>query len=244
MNYDKHFIAMSWNIEGIKRNVYSLCHFVSLHHPDLVFLSESQIFSCDSLKVMEFLKKDYCFVSNSEDNHQPEAPLIKPRASGGTLIMWKRSLDPYIEVQPLSTTSTLPIIFQPPGCSPSIHICIYLPTAGQDSQFIEELAKLSSILCHLRTTAPNAPIFLRGDFNVNNRNKKRVQIYNSFLIAESLTEITIKHRTYHHFTGDGASDSNLDKILVSHGRETLHSVLCGFDDPLISSHHDIILSQF
>ena len=88
------------------------------------------------------MRKDYFYELNSADTHDPDIPLIKPKAVGGTLILWKRRLDPYVEVQSLKSTSFLPIIFNPPGYSPSVHICTYLPTAGFDSQFLEEISKL------------------------------------------------------------------------------------------------------
>ena len=69
----------------------------------------------------------------------------------------------------------------------------------------------------------------------------------SFIINEELTEISINHPTYHHFTGNGASDSHLDRLFwhASDGScEKLHSVICKEDEPLVNSHHDVILSTW
>ena len=64
---------------------------------------------------------------------------------------------------------------QPPGCALTIHIDVYLPTLGQESQFLDELAKLSLVMDELSDEHPNAPVYLRGDFNVNQANPKRAQ---------------------------------------------------------------------
>jgi hypothetical protein len=43
---------ISWNIEGLARNVYNLDHFLSEFRPSLVFLSEPQVFQCDIDRLM------------------------------------------------------------------------------------------------------------------------------------------------------------------------------------------------
>ena len=61
----------------------------------------------------------------------------------------------------------------------------------------------------------------------------------------SLQKLISGHPTYHHFTGDGARDSQLD-ILIStlNSTESLVSVVCRNDNPIIQSAPDIILSSF
>ena len=83
---------MTWNIEGIRRNIYSLKHFAEKENPDLIFLI--QIFQFDIKQIMDLLKGEYSFIVNSEDTLGPELGLIQNRAKGGTMILWKRSLEP------------------------------------------------------------------------------------------------------------------------------------------------------
>ena len=53
------------------------------------------------------------------------------------------------------------------------------------------------------------------------------------------------HNSYHHFVGNGISDSQLDVLLRSKNHsETLNNIFCKHDDPQISSHHDALLSPF
>ena len=196
---------------------------------------------------MAHLRGEYCFALNSADLLDPELPLVKAKAHGGTMVMWKHCHDPYIKVCKSSSTSALPFIFSPPGNPPSIHVSIYLPTHGQDSRFVEELSALDVLLQELLELHPESPIFLRGDFNVNAKNTKRAELLHCFSESFDLTEAEIKHTTYHHFTGNGRSDSNLDKLMFSSTlsvSEAVDKIHCKLEDPTIDSHHDLIVSTF
>jgi hypothetical protein len=85
------FTAMSWNIEGLARNIYNLKHFITIHQPDLIFLSEPQIFQHDLDLLMMPLKGDYNFAVNSSDKFDPELPLVKSRST------WRNN--DYVEVK-------------------------------------------------------------------------------------------------------------------------------------------------
>ena len=61
----------------------------------------------------------------SEDKFDPELPLIKTM-----MILWKQELEPFIEILAALNSSILPVLFNPPA---SIHICLYLPTAGLEN---------------------------------------------------------------------------------------------------------------
>ena len=57
--------------------------------------------------------------------------------------------------------------------------------------------------------------------------------------------VAIGHHTYHHFTGGGTSDSDLDIILYGGhegASEALVDIVCELEHPLMSSHHDLIVS--
>ena len=77
-------------------------------------------------------------------------------------------------------------------------------------------------------------------------------LLNSFMNTEDLTEVTIEHPTYHHFCGNGESDSHLDRLLYSDTsssvrqlppNEVLGKIICQSEEPLVESHHDVILSS-
>ena len=238
---------MTWNIEGLRRNIYNLKHFLGIYKPDIIFLSEPQIFAHDVDLVMKYLCGEYCYSLNSADNYDQELPFTKSRAHGGTMVLWKSCHDPYISPYPVSTSSFLPILFHPPRSPLSIHISVYLPTLGQESQFMEEMSNLSCTIDELRERHPNAPIFLRGDFNVNSKVKSRNNLLDYFTDEQNLSMLQISHPTYHHFLGEGASDSFLDKIMFPKSlphSDVLTSIICKLTDPLVDSHHDIILSSW
>ena len=114
-------------------------------------------------------------------------------------------------------------------------------------EFIADLADLKLCVEELSEKYPGAALFIRGDANVNINNKKRVALLNHFIFTFSLKSVNISHKTYHHFTGEGSYDSNVDILLHTSSLptpEALSKILCKLENPLILSHHDIILSNF
>ena len=189
---------------------------------------------------MKPLQGEYFCSLNSADKFDPELPLVKSRAHGGTLALWKVEHDPYVSIHTVSSSAFLPLIFDPPFSPLSIHI-------GKESSFYEELSKLSECIDELGDIYTNAPVFIRGDFNVSNKNIPRTNLLNYFCSEHMLNQVSIPHPTYHHFMGQGLSDSHLDKLLYSsflENPESLEHVHCKLTDPLIDSHHDIIISSF
>ena len=162
------------------------------------------------------------------------------------MILWKKTLDSFISVHTVSTTAFLPIIFSFPGAPISVHIALYLPTSGLESEFVEEISQLRLVVEELKEKYPEALIFLRGDSNVNPNNKVRSKILENFCFTLSLDRVPIDHKTYHHFLGEGLFDSEIDLILQSTNapnKEKVEIVLCQNQFPEIDSHHDIILSS-
>ena len=175
------FLTFSWNIEGFSRNIYNLRHLIDQYHPDFIMLSEPQIYSPDLSLIVGLLATAYSFSLNSADQHDPELPLLKSKAHGGTMVLWKHELDPFVSCYQVSTTAFLPLVFCPPGLPPSVHIAVYLPTAGQESRFLEELSNLSIVIDDILVIYPGALLYLRGDFNVSHTNVNRAALLRSFL---------------------------------------------------------------
>ena len=238
---------MTWNIEGFARNIFNLIDFIAEYQPDLISLSEPQMFSCDLSRFVDYFNTKYTINLNSPDLFDPDLPLLKSKAWGGTMMLWKKSLDPFIVTHPCSTSAIQAIIFHPPRCKASVHICVYLPTSGRENEFVAELSKLSSILHELSLAYEDTPIYIRGDFNVNDNNVKRKSLFDFLLESFALKEVIISHKTYHHFMNLRRSDSNLDKIVCTDSTnmiEQVDKVICGLTNPAVSSSHDIILSSW
>jgi hypothetical protein len=161
--------------------------------------------------------------------------------------MWKCQYDPYITLHQVQSTAFLPVLFHPPGSALSVHIAVYLPTLGKESEFLDELSKLSIVIDEISDANPAATFYLRGDFNVSQTNTKRTLLLDQFSTQHNLTQVIIPKPTYHHFVGNGKSDSFLDKILFSSSAlkpETLQTIECGQTNPLVDSHHDLLVSSF
>lgn len=243
----KQLTALTWNIEGIKNNIFMLTEVLKDDSPDFVFLSEVQIFQCDLSYVAQFIAGEYCYHLNSEDSCDPELPLVQNRAKGGTMLLWRKWLDPFVNVINVNTAAFLPIVFTLPGSRPSVHVALYLPTYGQDTEFVSELASLQNCLDDLLDTYTDPLIFIRGDGNVNHKNTNRVTLLHSFMQKFTLSQTEIPHKTYHHFVGGGKFDSNVDILLHSSedsNVECVTRILCLKDYPEINSHHDMIMSRF
>ena len=204
------------------------------------------LFQCNEQQSMDLFRGEYFSKLFSEDLLDSSLPLTKYRAKGGTMAMWKRGLDPYITVWTEHVSpSFLPLLFSFPGSVLSIHVTIYLPTAGKEVEFIEVMAKLDNCIHDMTAKHPEAQIFIRGDANVNRKDIARTSLLHKLYHDWDLEIVDIPHPTYHHFTGDGASDSHLDVLIHSTAAsEQLTGIFCKLEDPLITSHHDILLSSF
>ena len=140
---------------------------------DLVFIAEPQIFQSDLPSMMTYFKGDYFSSLNSHDLYNHDLPLVRTRAIGGTMVMWKSNLDPFLTVHSVDSTAFLPVILNMPDAVPSVHIAVYLPTAGKDSIFLDDLAKLKVVIDELKVELPDAIFFIRGDANSSRSNSKR-----------------------------------------------------------------------
>ena len=228
--------------------MYNLHHFLTEYSPVLVFLSEPQIFSCDISTPMTLFHDRYKFVLNSDDKYNPLSPLDKNKASGGTLAMWLQSYDQYITPLTSPSCAILPLLVKLPGVKPSCHIGIYMPTAGHEEDFVSSLSDLDFTISSARDEyGADLVFFIRGDMNASMKNTSRYCLLQNFLEKHNLIRAASVHPTYHHFIGIGGEfDSDLDVLLFSNCDqvcETLIKQICKNENPLIDSHHDLLLSE-
>ena len=231
----------------MKNSIVELKNVLTKSRPSFAFLREPQLFQCDAKQTFQFVEGEYCWHLNSEDVLDPELPTISSRSHGGTVALWQRELDPHVEVVPTTTSAFLPIVLMMPGLRTSIHMAVYLPTHGKDSEFVSDLAELRNVLDELNERFTNPVIYIRGDGNVNSNNKMRVILLRQLIADYELTETDIGHTTYHHFVGNGSYDSTIDVLLhssIDQVTETVGEILCIHDYPALLSHHDVILSTF
>ena len=231
----------------MKNSIFLLKDILALHSVSIAFISEPQSYQCDASQTLQYIQGEYCWNLNSHDVLDPELPLYTSMAYGGTLTLWQKNLDPYIEVVPTSTTSFLPIILMIPGLKTTIHFTLYLPTHGKDEEFISDLAELRNCLDNLLSRYTDPVLYIRGDGNVNPNNKTRVILLQQIIQEYNLVKIELGHKTYHHFVGNGMYDSCIDILLHSHKEvvtETVEEIICKETNPAVLSHHDPIVSTF
>ena len=171
------------------------------------------------------------------------------------MAFWLRSLDPYISVLEPTSSRILAIILDKPGYQVSAHVAIYLPTAGKESEFVEELAALEATIDNIFEKYPSCCLYIRGDANSSTLlrpGNKRDDLFSFFMSNNSLQSIPINHTTYHHFMNGGSSDSCIDVILSSTVDasgdpntqvETLLSIVCSKSCDLINSSHDLLITS-
>ena len=161
------------------------------------------------------------------------------------MVMWRSKLDPYVKVLHTSSSSSLPIILSIPGLCTTAHIAVYLPTSGKESEFITALAALEVTLNMINEDYA-CPIYIRGDCNVNPKNKARAATFKHFCEKHKLSSVDLQHPTHHHFLGDGLYDAQLDLLLYAgppEQAEAKKNIICKLDNPLVESHHDVIISS-
>ena len=149
----------------------------------------------------------FCSSLNSADLFDSDLPLRTTRAFGGTLSLWKRHLDPYIKTIDVNSASFNVLLLNIPGYPVTLHINIYLPTAGRDSDYISELSKLENTLDKIEEAYDNPIMMIRGDANASipvRLSNSRDTLFQYFCERIGLSSILTNHKTYHHFTGNGS----------------------------------------
>ena len=236
---------LTWNIEGMKHHVHYLRENLLDDCIDVAFLSEPQIYQHELQTIMRSFENSYSFSLNSDDLYDLELPMKISHAKGGTMFLWKKWLDPYVTIPECTKSSSFHVlVLNHPSCTVSIHVSVYLPTSGKDFEYTSQLTDLRACIEELLESYPSSVVYLRGDFNTNKKNTSRCSQLENFTKALNIIQIKIPHKTYHHFVGEGFYDSEIDLILHSSSVpcESVKKIWCKYNEPEISSHHDIIVS--
>ena len=110
--------SLTWNVENLKKNKYALKTFVDLVVPDFIFINETQTFQFEANTATDIFHSKYFYSLNSDDSFDQELPFIRNRSHGGTMVLWKQSLDQYVTLFPPISSSFLPILYHPAGSPP------------------------------------------------------------------------------------------------------------------------------
>ena len=132
--------------EGFSRNTFNLLQVVRDEDPTFIFLSEPWLHLPDAPLVLEEHLHHYNYFLNSEDRHDKLLSLLKSRAHGGTLVLWKKDLDAYVFILEPSSSHVLALVLEKPGYQTTVHITIYLSTSGREAEFMRDLALLQDTI--------------------------------------------------------------------------------------------------
>ena len=111
--------------------------------------------------------QEYCSSLNSADLFDTDLPLRTTRAFGGTLSLWRRSLDPYVKTIDVNSASFNVLLLNIPGYPITVLINIYLPTSGRNAEYLAELSKLENTMDELEEAYDNPIFMIRGDANAS-----------------------------------------------------------------------------
>ena len=175
MNNNEHtqklITCITWNCEGFRRVSSDLLDIVNESQADLIFISEPHLFQSDLKISTELFNQNYCSSLNSADKFDNDLALSTSRAFGGTLTLWKPSLDPYIKILEVNSSSFNILLLNIPGYPATANVNIYLPSAGRDADYVSELSKLENVLDEIRDEHDDPLVILRGDANASIPNR-------------------------------------------------------------------------
>ena len=231
---------LTWNCEGFIRNKYNFLKLtIEDEEPTWLFISEPWLHLTDAALALDDFLPRYNFYLNSEDRHDNLLALVKSRAHGGTLALWRKDLDPYITIREPSSSRILCLILDKPGYKTSIHITVYLPTAGKDAEFVRDLVILQKTVDDTFDEYPDALMFIRGDANAAcppRHQNKRDELLRHFIENNRLSFIPLNHSAYHHFTNNGLSDFSINLIMSNDiSTEYLNNSFCSKANSVIFS---------
>ena len=186
---------------------------------------------------------DYEFETTSSDSFLPAEDIILQRGPvwHGTAIGWHSSISSFIKTIPIVSTRFCGIKLEYSGID-IIAYTAYLPTSGQDDEFIEEISNLSHDISENVTR--KTVIVIGMDSNSSQKSSSRRQEAFS-LFTEKFQLQTIlpgSKPTFHH--NNGVSESQIDHILTNNPNAvTFLKQICKLDDPVNISSHDVILGN-
>ena len=186
---------------------------------------------------------DYEFQTTSSDTFLPPEDILSQKGPvwHGTALGWHSSFSSHIVKLPIVSERFCGVKLDNSNLN-IIAYTAYLPTAGQDDEFLEEISLLTHDL--LQHANPNSTIIIGMDANCSEKSTHRRQKAFSTFTKEFMLKTTHldKKPTFHH--NNGSSESQIDHILTNKPQiVSFSSHLCKLDDPSNLSSHDAVLGK-
>ena len=186
---------------------------------------------------------EYEFQTTSSDTFHPPEDILNQKGPvwHGTALGWHSSISSHIVKIPVISERFCGVKLDISNLD-IVAYTVYLPTAGQDDEFLEEISLLTHDL--LQHANPDSTIIIGLDANCSNKSSQRRQKAFSMFMKELMLETTHlgENPTFHH--NNGTSESQIDHILTN--KPEMVSFLtqpCKLDDPTNLSSHDAIIGR-
>ena len=213
-----------------------------------LFLQETWLPNHES-KILSEDFGDYSFHTSSSDSFTPPEDLILQSGPTwhGTALGWKKSLEKFVNKLPVISERFCGVKYEDTDSKVDIlAYTVYLPTSGQDDEFLEILAILSSDISQHNTN--DSVVIIGTDSNVSNKSsRRRYNAMKQFLQSFSLTTILKDDKpTFHH--NNQTSESQVDHIYTfipdnSNVKIRIKDHLCLKEESANISSHDVIVGE-
>ena len=208
-----------------------------------IFLQEHWMSSYEATPKLSSDFSSYEFLTTSSDTFlPPEEILIKTGPTWhGTALGWHSSFTPHMTKLPIISTRFCGVLLKNELLD-IIAFTAYLPTAGQDDEFLEEIALLTNDIAN--NISSNTNIIIGLDANCSNKSTiRRKDAFDTFTNEFSLESILPGDEpTFHH--NDGVSETQIDHILTNNLRlVTFLKQRCKKEEHSNLSSHDAIIGR-
>ena len=219
-----------------------------MYQPLFIFIQETWLPSHETHVISDDFQ-DYCFLTTSADmfEHEEDTALKQGPVWHGTALGWKKSIDQNITKLPIICERFCSVKYVTSQSKASVLLySTYLPTSGQDDDFLETLATLDADINQHKDE--NTVVILGSDTNVSSKSTKRrykaMQIFLHSHLFKSI--LKTQEPTFHH--NNQSSESQIDHIYYSIPNKSktiieLNKHLCQKENSSNLSAHDVLVGM-
>ena len=236
-------------MEGFYRNKFYLKNLVEEYFPLFICIQEHWMANHEASDAFQHAFQEYNFHVTSADMFmEPEDVIFQ---SGpiwhGSAIGWLKNVDRFISTIPIVSERFCGISYKNYETKTKIlSYSVYLPTSGQDDDFLEVLSLLHYDIS--QNMSEDCVLILGIDSNCSKKSSKRRFLeMEKFLKDLSLKSILLTTEpTFHH--NNGTSESQIDNIYNfvpnnSQVKICLQKHICQQHEPSNLSSHDVIIGE-
>ena len=205
---------ISFNIEGYNRNKFYLSQLLRKYKCIFIFLQEHWLPNYEAVNKFKEDFPVYNFHSTSSDMFLPTEDILLQSGPTwhGTVIGWHNSVDSSIMKLPIISERFCGVKYDD-KITKILAYTVYLPTSGQDDEFLEILMQLTMDIINNIEHKDNYAIVIGLDSNQSKKSTlRRTRAMELFMSEFCLRTILPNDaRTFHH--NNQVSESQIDHIL-------------------------------